>query len=395
MKTLIKNVRIVDGGEIQSGHILVENRRISAILPLGAEIDEGIVYDFSGLYASAGFIDTHTHGGGGHDFMDGTLDAFIGACRMHLRHGTTTIIPTTLSASEAELIRSVAAFREAQAKQKNTQCLHGLHMEGPYFAMNQKGAQDPQYIRDPDPAEYRRIIDLADGAIVRWSVAPERTGAMEMGDFLTANGILPSIAHTDATYADCVEAIQHGYTHVTHLYSCTSTITRKSGFRILGVTESAYCLDELTVEVIADGCHLPPELLNMVVKCKGVDRVSLVTDSLRPAGLDVAASIAGSLENGKPCIIEDGVAKLPDRSAFAGSIATADRLVRTMWKQANVPLTDTIKMITENPAKLLKIDDLKGRLLPGKDADIVIFDENVNIQAVFYAGKKIEEETMI
>ena len=216
-----------------------------------------------------------------------------------------------------------------------------------------------------------------------------------MGDFLTANRILPSIAHTDATYADCVEAIQHGYTHVTHLYSCTSTITRKSGFRILGVTESAYCLDELTVEVIADGCHFLLELLNMVVKCKGVDRVSLVTDSLRPAGLDVATSIAGSLENGKPCIIEDGVAKLPDRSTFAGSIATADRLVRTMWKKANVPLTDTIKMITENPAKLLKIDDLKGRLLPGKDADIVIFDENVNIQAVFYAGKKIEEETMI
>ena len=127
----------------------------------------------------------------------------------------------------------------------------------------------------------------------------------------------------------------------------------------------------------------------MIVKCKGVERVSMVTDSLRPAGLDVKTSISGSKEDGQPCIIEDGVAKLPDRSAFAGSIATTDRLVRTMWKLAGVPLTDTIRMMTENPAKLLRIDGRKGRLLPGKDADVVLFDENVNIQSVYYMGKRV------
>lgn len=391
MKTLIKNVKIIDGGKIIPGSILVENRKICAMLPPNANIEGAIVYDYSNFYASAGFIDTHTHGGGGHDFMDGTVEAFLSACRMHLKHGTTTIIPTTLSASEEELIRCITAFREAREELKDTQCLHGMHMEGPYFSMNQKGAQDPYYIRDPEPAEYRKIVELAKGVIVRWSIAPERKGAMEMGDFLTANGILPTIAHTDATYDDCVEALNHGYTHITHLYSCTSTITRKGGFRILGVTESAYCLDSLTVEIIADGCHLPPELLKMIVKCKGVERISLVTDSLRPAGLDVTTSIAGSLENGRLCIIEDGVAKLPDRSAFSGSIATADHLVYTMWKKAGVPLPDTIKMMAENPAKLLRIDETKGRLIPGKDADIVIFDENVKIQSVFFNGEKINE----
>ncbi len=389
MKTLLQHVRVVDGGSIVNGSILMEDGRIAAILPYDAEVSDAETVDGGGMYASAGFIDTHTHGGGGHDFMDGTVEAFVGACRMHLSHGTTTIVPTTLSASTDELVRSVAAFKEAREQMRQEQYQPGLHMEGPYFAMNQKGGQDPRYIKDPDPAEYRKIVELADGAIVRWSVAPERSGAMEMGDYLTAHGILPTIAHTDATYDDCVEALKHGYTHVTHLYSCTSTITRRSGFRILGVTESAYCLDGLTVEVIADGCHLPPALLNMIVKCKGVERVSMVTDSLRPAGLDVKTSISGSKEDGQPCIIEDGVAKLPDRSAFAGSIATTDRLVRTMWKLAGVPLPDAIRMMTENPAKLLRIDGRKGRLLPGKDADVVLFDEDVAVQSVYYMGKRV------
>ena len=389
MKSLIRDVRIVDGGRIVRGSLLLEGGRIAAILPQDAAVADAETVEGGGLYASAGFIDSHTHGAGGHDFMDGTVEAFMGACRTHLAHGTTTIVPTTLSASTEELIRSVAAFRETRERMKEEQYQPGMHLEGPYFAMNQKGGQDPRYIRDPEPAEYERIVALAEGAIIRWSIAPERKGAMEMGDYLTAHGILPTIGHTDATYADCVEALKHGYTHVTHLYSCTSTITRRSGFRILGVTESAYCLDGLTVEVIADGCHLPPELLRMIVKCKGVERVSMITDSLRPAGQNVTESISGSLENGQPCIIEDGVAKLPDRSAFAGSIATTDRLVRTMWKKAGVPLEDTIRMMTENPAKLLRIDGRKGRLLPGKDADVVLFDEDVNVQSVFYMGARV------
>ena len=389
MQMLIRDVRIVDGGSVFAGSILAEDGKIAAILPPDARAEGAETVEGGGLYASAGFIDCHTHGAGGHDFMDGTVEAFLGACRMHLSHGTTTILPTTLSASTGELVRSIAAFKEARALMAQEQCQPGMHLEGPYFAMNQKGGQDPRYIRDPDPAEYRRIVELADGAIVRWSIAPERHGAMEMGDYLTAHGIWPTIGHTDATYDDCVEALRHGYTHITHLYSCTSTITRRGGFRILGVTESAYALDGLTVEVIADGCHLPPELLRMIVKCKGIDRVIMVTDSLRPAGLDVRTAISGSREDGQVCIIEDGVAKLPDRSAFAGSIATADRLVRTMWKRAGVPLPDVIRMMCENPARLLHLEGRKGRLLSGHDADIVLFDEDVRVHGVYYAGRRV------
>ncbi|MEG1524353.1 MAG: N-acetylglucosamine-6-phosphate deacetylase [Clostridia bacterium] len=390
MKKLIQNVRVVDGGSIMPGGILIENGKIAAILPLDASVVGAEVIEGGGAYASAGFIDSHTHGAGGFDYMDGTVESYVGACRMHLSHGTTTLLPTTLASSFEELRKSVDSFRKAQELLKDEQCLLGMHLEGPYFAMNQKGGQDPRYIKNPDYNEYSQVTEYANGAIYRWSIAPELPGAMEMGDYLTAHGILPTIAHTDATYDDCVEALKHGYTHVTHLYSCTSTITRKSGFRILGVTESAYCLDGLTVELIADGCHLPPELLNMIVKCKGVDKISLVTDSLRPAGLNVQTTIIGSLEDGRECIVEDGVAKLPDRSAFAGSIATADRLVRTMWKRAGVPLTDTISMMCENPARLLRVDDRKGRLLPGKDADVVLFDEDVNVKSVYYLGRKVD-----
>lgn len=389
MKTLIRNVNIVDGGMITPGSILIEDGVIRGIFPKDFLHGDCKIIEGDGLYASAGFIDMHTHGAGGADFMDGTKEAYKTACRMHLVHGTTTIYPTTLAAAREEILQSIRVFKEVKEELNRDQFVPGLHLEGPYFAMNQKGGQDPRYVRDPDPMEYLEMIRVADGAIKRWSVAPERSGAMEMGDILCENGILPTIGHTDATYDNVKEAIRHGYTHVTHLYSCTSTITRKGGFRILGVTESAYCFDALTVELIADGCHLPPELIRMIVKCKGVDRIALVTDSLRPAGLDVTETKIGSEEDGRSVIIEDGVAKLPDRSAFAGSIATADRLVRTVWKKAGIPLADTIRMMSENPARIMGIEGRKGRLLPGRDADIVLFDENVTVRDVYYMGRKV------
>lgn len=390
MQMLIRDVRIVDGGSVFAGSILAEDGKIAAILPPDARAEGAETVEGGGLYASAGFIDCHTHGAGGHDFMDGTVEAFLGACRMHLSHGTTTILPTTLSASTGELVRSIAAFKEARALMAQEQCQPGMHLEGPYFAMNQKGGQDPRYIRDPDPAEYRRIVELADGAIVRWSIAPERHGAMEMGDYLTAHGIWPTIGHTDATYDDCVEALRHGYTHITHLYSCTSTITRRGGFRILGVTESAYALDGLTVEVIADGCHLPPDLMQMIYRLIGPERLQLCSDSIRPAGTGEAGEvIVGSLENGVRGVIEDGVAKFLDRSAFLGSIQVGTDLVRTMYRRAGVPLPQAVRMMTENPARILRIDDRKGRLLPGYDADIILFDEDVRVRRVFYRGNPV------
>lgn len=393
MRKLIKNVILLEPERSYPGAILLEDGKIKALEPRFEPLQEQIApkdqLDGKGLYLSPGLIDLHTHGAGGSDFMDGTEEAYETACRMHLCHGTTTIYPTTLSSSKEEMLRSIDAFNRVKDRLNRQQFVPGLHLEGPYFAMAQKGGQDPRYIRNPDPSEYQEIVSAAKGAIKRWSLAPELPGALEMGDFLKEKGILPAIGHSDATYQDCIRAVQHGYSHVTHLYSCTSTITRRGGFRILGVTESAYLLDELSVEIIADGCHLPPELIRLIVKCKDENRICLVTDSLRPAGLDVKEALIGSLEDGRLCPIEDGVAKLPDRTAFAGSIATADRLIRTLFHEAGIKLETAVKMMSLNPARVMGIDDRKGSLTPGKDADLVLFDEDIRVQAVFYGGRQV------
>lgn len=175
--------------------------------------------------------------------------------------------------------------------------------------------------------------------------------------------------------------------HVTHLYSCMSTITRRNAYRYAGALEAAYMMDDMTVEIIADGVHLPASLLKYVCKFKGPDKIALVTDSMRGAGMPEGETILGSLKDGQRVIIEDGVAKLPDRSAFAGSVATADRLVRTIVSLAGVQLADAVKMMTLTPARIMKVDDCKGSLAVGKDADIVIFDEEINVKTTIIGGK--------
>ena len=254
----------------------------------------------------------------------------------------------------------------------------GLHLEGPYFSPSQCGAQDPNYLKKPCPKEYNHFINISQD-IVRWSIAPELEGAIEMGEELQRQHILPSIAHTDATYEEVEKANKAGYTHITHLYSAMSSVTRRNAFRHAGVVEAAYLIDDITVEIIADGIHLPKPLLQFVYKFKGPDKTALCTDAMRGAGMPDGESILGSLTNGQKVIIEDGVAKMPDRSAFAGSVATTDRLVRTMVQLAGIPLTDAIRMMTLTPARILHIDSSKGSLEAGKDADIIIFDNQINV----------------
>jgi N-acetylglucosamine-6-phosphate deacetylase len=164
-----------------------------------------------------------------------------------------------------------------------------------------------------------------------------------------------------------------------------SSITRRGGCRYLGVVESAYLIDDIVVEVIADGMHLPPELLQLIYKFKGADKICLATDAMRGAGMADGPSVIGNKDEGMECIIEDGIAKLPDRTAFAGSVATADRLVRTFVKQAGVSIVDSVKMMTETPAKALGLRN-KGILKEGFDADIVVFDEDINIHTVMISG---------
>ena len=370
---------------IPSGTLLVEEGKIIDVTAGDAEFSDARVIDAQGQYIAPGFIDIHVHGGGDHDFMDGTEEAFLKVAEMHAAHGTTSIMPTTLTADRKGILNTLDVYEKAHTQNKFGAQFIGLHLEGPYFSMNQRGAQDPRYIRDPDPDEYLEILSHSQ-SIKRWSAAPERKGAIAFGKVLCERGILPSMAHTDAIYEEALEAFENGYTLLTHFYSAMSGVIRKNAFRYAGVIEAGYLHDELDVEIIADGVHLPAPLLKLIYKIKGPEHIALITDAMRGAGMPEGESILGSRANGLPVIIEDGVAKMPDRSSFAGSVATADRLVRVIVEKAEVPLVDAIRMITHTPARIMKLDNKIGTLAAGMDADIVIFDENIRISRTILKG---------
>lgn len=376
---------------IPDGTVLVTGDTITAVAEGNIDFADAIEIDALGNFIAPGFIDIHVHGGGGHDFMDGSEDAFLKIAETHARYGTTAMFPTTLTSEKEDLLLTLELFERAKKHNLKGAQLMGMHLEGPYFALSQRGAQDPRYIRDPDPVEYKDIIARS-ASIKRWSAAPELKGGIAFGKYVTAHGILAAVAHTDAVYEEVLAAFENGYTLATHLYSAMSGVTRRNAYRYAGVIESAYLLDGMDVEIIADGVHLPAPLLKLVYKIKGADRTALITDAMRAAGMPEGASILGSLKNGLQVIVEDGVAKLPDRTSFAGSVATADRLVRTMIQMADVPLVNAVRMMTSTPARIMKVADKKGSLAEGKDADIIIFDEGVHIKLTMVQGKVIYEQ---
>lgn len=385
-KTAIINGRLITPEGITSGILIMENGMIADIARTVPE-DMALI-DAEGCYVSPGFIDMHTHGAGGADFMDGTVEAYLEIAKTHAMHGTTLLYPTTLTSSDEVLFKSFDIYEKAILENKTGAAFGGLHLEGPYFSPEQAGAQDKRYLRNPMPDDYRRILEKTD-KIARWSAAPELEGIDEFGRELRKRGILASIAHTDATFENCERAFRNGFTHMTHFYSCMSTITRRNGYRHAGAIEYGYYQDDMTVEIIADGIHVPSSLLHLIVKIKGPDKIALVTDSMRGAGMPEGPSILGGIADGQEVIVEDGVAKMPDRSCFAGSVATADRLIRTMMKDGGCTLCQAVRMMTENPAKFMHVDNRKGSISIGKDADLVIFDENINVRMTIIKGKTV------
>jgi N-acetylglucosamine-6-phosphate deacetylase len=375
---------------LRSATILVRDGKIRSIEEGSSDTDAKEIIDANGKFVAPGFIDIHVHGGGGHDFMDGDEHAFIAISQSHARFGTTTMMPTTLSCEPDELETTLRQYESACNKTLGAQ-FAGMHIEGPYFAMNQRGAQDARYIRPPDPDEYENLV-RSHRSIRRWSAAPELEGALQFARFMRSEGILPALAHTDATYDEVIKGFEAGFTLATHLYSGMSIVSRRNAYRYAGAVESAFLIDDMFVEVIADGRHLPAPLLKLIYKIKGVDRIALITDAMRGAGMPEGESILGSKKNGLRVIIEDGVAKLPDRSSFAGSVATTDRLVRTMITEAGISLPDAVRMMTHTPAVILNMQDRKGSLVEGKDADIVIFDNNINVSFTIVGGNIIYQK---
>lgn len=385
---LIHNCRIVtETRVIEDGALLICDGVIEQVVDAAGACAVGAIgdgvrkLDAQGLYVAPGFIDAHVHGGGGFDFMCGDAESVRRACRTHLEHGTTSLMATVSTADNAAFMRAMAAIEQARA---DTPQIAGIHIEGPYFAMAQRGAQSPRFIRDPDPAEYKAIAERF-ACIRRWSAAPELPGALEMARYMTARGIRMSIGHSDALFEQVLPAYEAGFDCVTHLYSCVSTVRRINAFRHAGIVEAAYLLDGMTVELIADGCHLPASLLQLAHKIKGPDRIMLVTDGISAAGLEGVDGEIFSQTCDSMIVIEDGVAKLPDRSAFAGSVATTDRLVRTMMKLGGASVVDAVRMATATPARHLGLRD-RGALVAGRRADIVLFDDDVNIKHVLLGG---------
>ncbi|TLV00676.1 N-acetylglucosamine-6-phosphate deacetylase [Dyadobacter luticola] len=387
---IINSTLITPYRYLKNGTVVIEDGKIIGIHQGDIDVPNAEVIDAEGHYVAPGFIDIHIHGGGGYDFMDGSLEAFLGIAETHAQYGTTAMVPTTLTSEKEDLLLSLDNYEKANALNVKGAQFLGMHLEGPYFALSQRGAQDPRYIRNPDPAEYEEVLAYS-SSIARWSAAPELPGAIDFGKRLRQKGILAAVAHTDAIYEDVLEAFENGYTLATHLYSAMSGVTRRNAFRYAGTIESAFLLD-MDVEIIADGVHLPAPLLKLIYKIKGADRTALITDAMRAAGMPEGESTLGSLKNGLKVIVEDGVAKLPDRTSFAGSVSTFDRLVRTMVQIADVSLLDAVRMGSTTPARIMGVDDRKGSLAAGKDADIVIFDQNINIQRTIVAGKTIYQK---
>ena len=371
MKTAIINANIVTTEKVIPNGVCVFDNGI--IEYVGTQMpNDAVVIDAKNQYLIPGFIDLHCHGGDGSEFIDGTKDAVIKACSIHAKHGTKVLYPTISATDYDTMVRSLEAIEKA--KDSVNLIIAGVHLEGPYLSPDMCGAQNGNIIRKPNAKEYESLYEKFGTLIKRWSYAPEEDVDGAFLKFLTRNNITPSTAHSNAKYEHMLKAYEGGNKLVTHLYSCTSTIVREGGFRKLGVIESTFLLDDVCAEMIGDGRHLPSELLRMIFKIKGADKLCLVTDAIRYAG----CSESGQVYDGEiPYLIEDGVAKLADRSAFAGSIATTERIVKSVT-EAGILLKDVVTMLTKTPATVMGLDGY-GSIKKGYNAIFTVLDKDLNV----------------
>lgn len=383
MLTQLINARILTPqGWLKDGSVLIRDGKILEVTNCDLAVIGAQLIDVKGMHVLPGGVEIHAHGGGGRDFMECTEDAFRGAVQTHMKYGTTSIFPT-LSSSTVPMIEQAAETCTRMMEEKDSPIL-GLHLEGHYLNMAMAGGQMPENIKNPDPNEYIPIVENWH-CIKRWDAAPELPGAMQFGKYITRKGILASVAHTQAEFEDIRTAYEAGYTHATHFYNAMPGFHKRREYKYDGTVESIYLMDDMTVEVVADGIHVPPTILRLVYKIKGVERMCAITDALACAASDNKEAFDPRV------IIEDGVCKLADHSALAGSVATMDRLIRTMVQKADIPLADAVRMVSETPARIMNVYDRKGSLQKGKDADIIVMDEDLKIRAVWAMGKLVPE----
>lgn len=386
-------IQIVNGkvitpqGVDRQARLVLKAGRIAEITREQGGVEGAQTIDAQGAYVAPGCIDTHLHGGDGHDFTEATPEAFRAIAYAHATQGVTTLYPTLAVAPTTVFRQAIKACETVVSQPYEGARIEGLHLEGNYINPLLKGGQDERFIQLPDPAEYQELLEST-RLIKRWTAAPELPGALEFARYAHSKGILVSLGHTAADYPTVKRAYEAGFTHATHFYNAMSGVHKQREYKHEGTIESVYLVPEMTVELVADGIHVPPAILRLVCAFKGIDRISLISDAMAAA----ACLRPEHLRLDPRMIIEDGVCKLADRSALTGSIASGIRLIQVMAEKAEIPVADCVRMAATNPARLMGIDDRKGSIERGKDADLILFDENFHLQSVWIGGKQLGME---
>lgn len=389
--TIVLDDRLLEGGEVE-----VEGERIHAVRPARCQI-QGRSVDLAGGYLVPGFIDLHVHGGAGADFMDGTEEAFRTVCRAHLRHGTTSILPTTTVARHERHLAFLNVCRKLKREGTGTSRILGAHFYGPYFNHEARGCHPGDEVRVPEPHEYEQYLAFAD-CIATATVAPELPGAEAFVRACQARGIRSNAGHSYATFAQMEQAVAWGVRHVDHLYCAMSDRARLRQTQTYpmrgGVMEATLFFDELTTEVISDGKHLSPELLRLAYKIKGPDRLALCTDANRAVDMPDGEYWFGPEGEGERVQRRDDVGVMLDGKSLASGVMGMDHLVRTMFAATGAPLHEVIRMASLTPARVAGHAADVGSIAPGKFADLLVLDRDLHIRSVFLAGQEHRLESL-
>ncbi|MFK4223896.1 N-acetylglucosamine-6-phosphate deacetylase [Streptomyces sp. NPDC019890] len=365
---------VLPTGIVENGRVIVEGAKIT-----GAVLADTPAVDLTGHWVVPGFVDIHNHGGGGASFTSGSAEDVLKGVRTHREHGTTTLVASTVT-GEMDFLAHRAGFLSELVEQGD---LAGIHFEGPFISPCRKGAHSEELLRDPDPAEVRKLIDAARGTAKMVTLATELPGGIDSVRLLAEHGVIAAIGHTDATYEQTVEAVDAGATVATHLFNAMPALGHRAPGPIAALLED----ERITVELINDGTHLHPAALELAFHRAGAARVAFITDAMDAAGFG-----DGRYELGPLAVdVKDGVARLVDGGSIAGSTLTLDTAFQRAATVDRLPVQDIVQAISANPAKLLGLYDRVGSLEPGKDADLVVLDAAFTLKGVMRKGEWLIE----